>query len=142
MQRLESILAQFNCFGDLSTQLQTTIMSGSEGAITMSCHVLDTAKGSPAQGMKIHLEKNHSADIWESIHKGVTNDDGRVKDFPANLKSGVYRMTFYTKDYFIKTEVEKFFYPVVEMIFTTTPNEHFHIPLLISPFGYTTYRGS
>ena len=135
------MLAQFHCFGDL-TPIQMSVTSGSSGSISMSCHVLDTAKGVPAKGMKTFLEKNLEGDTWEPIHKGTTNDDGRVKDFPQDLTSGVYRMTFYTKDYFIQTEVEKFFYPIVNMTFITVPNEHFHIPLLVSPFGYTTYRGS
>jgi len=108
----------------------------------MSCHILDTALGCPAKGMKIKLEQNNGADNWSTIHEGTSNEDGRIKDFPNDLQSGVYRMTFFTKQYFIQTNVENFFYPVVTMIFKTTPNEHFHIPLLISPFGYTTYRGS
>uniref|UniRef100_A0A7S4I9F3 5-hydroxyisourate hydrolase n=1 Tax=Vannella robusta TaxID=1487602 RepID=A0A7S4I9F3_9EUKA len=138
---MQNVLAQFHCFGDLATPLLMSAAAG-EGTISMSCHILDTAQGTPARGMKIHLEQNIQGDEWVSIHRGTSNDDGRVTDIPKNLISGVYRMTFYTKDYFIQTNVEKFFYPVVSMIFTTTPNEHFHIPLLISPFGYTTYRGS
>jgi len=118
-------------------------LGGSEtGSISMSCHILDTMRGTPASGMKIFLEYKNEDNQWTPIHDGETNEDGRVKDFPSDLQSGTYRMTFYTKEYFQSIKVDKYFYPVVNMTFITTPGEHFHIPLLISPFGYTTYRGS
>lgn len=109
----------------------------------ITTHVLNTTEGSPAKGMKINLYfmgKN----IWELAGNGITDKDGRISDLlPADeeLNPGVYRIVFDTGDYFKDNDV-LCFYPVVEIFFEVSGKEHYHIPLLISPFGYTTYRGS
>ncbi len=109
----------------------------------LTTHVLDTALGRPAEGVTIVLEGLKSSGLKE-IGRGVTNSDGRVKDImgESNLTAGTYKMTFHTKDYLAASD-RKGFYPYVEVVFeVTNPEEHHHIPLLLSPFGYSTYRGS
>jgi 5-hydroxyisourate hydrolase len=109
----------------------------------LTTHILDTTKGSPAQGVTIVLYQQHEED-WKQLSLGTTNADGRIpnllqKDFV--LETGVYKMKFETKEYFEKQGVQTF-YPFVEIAFTITANEHYHVPLLLNPFGYATYRGS
>lgn len=112
---------------------------------TLSTHVLDTSLGRPAEGVPVQLEVSAAADRWQSVGGGVTNADGRVRDFGpkgANLANGTYRLIFDTASYFSKGG-RKAFYPEVSIVFELqNPNEHYHVPLLLSPFGYSTYRGS
>ena len=140
MQRLENVLAQFHCFGP-TTNIEVAECGHSGTGITMSCHVLDTLRGQPARDLRVRIDKQENG-AWQLVHEGSTNQDGRISNFPDNLQEGIYRAVFATGDYFQQTGVEKYFYPVVEMAFITRGGEHFHIPLLLSPFGYTTYRGS
>lgn len=109
----------------------------------ITSHILDTSKGRPAAGIVIILFQGQD-DQWTEIASGITNNDGRVTDLLKKsdwLQQGVYKMRFETKDYFEKEQVASF-YPCVEIIFDVITNEHYHIPLLLSPFGYSTYRGS
>jgi 5-hydroxyisourate hydrolase len=109
----------------------------------LTSHILDTSKGTPAAGITVILYQGQN-DEWTEIARGITNADGRITDL---LKKGdllqlcIYKMRFETKDYFDKNHVFTF-YPYVEIIFDVTTDEHYHIPLLLSPFGYSTYRGS
>jgi 5-hydroxyisourate hydrolase len=111
---------------------------------TLSTHVLDTQWGRPAAGVPILLELQEGTG-WRELARGTTNSDGRVRDFlPAgtSLQAGIYRMTFQTDEYFRAHSI-KGFYPYVSVVFElASPNEHYHVPLLLSPFGYSTYRGS
>ena len=111
---------------------------------TISTHILDTAAGIPAEGVPIILEAN-TDDGWQPIGGGTTDDDGRVRDLLDDaeaLEVGIYRMTFETGVYFEANEA-KGFYPVVKVVFEIqAPDEHYHVPLLLSPYGYSTYRGS
>lgn len=111
---------------------------------TISTHVLDTARGVPAEGVPLVLEAE-SGDDWERIGGGTTNHDGRVRDLLTEvdeLAPGVYRMTFETGAYFDKHDLDGF-YPVARVVFEVdAPEEHYHVPLLLSPYGYSTYRGS
>ncbi len=109
----------------------------------ITTHILDTSKGKPAAGIKIILFRNKN-EQWETIANGVTNDDGRI----ANLleknsiaEPGIYKLKFETKDYFDKQAIDSF-YPFIEIIFEIKDNEHYHVPLLLNPYGYSTYRGS
>lgn len=107
---------------------------------TLSTHVLDTALGRPAEGIRVTLER---AD--DVVGSGVTDADGRVRDLhknAASLDQGSYRLTFYVADYFSKAQRESFFSEIVIAFRITEGAEHYHIPLLLSPFGYSTYRGS
>jgi 5-hydroxyisourate hydrolase len=107
---------------------------------TLSTHVLDTALGRPAQGIRVTLER--AGDV---VGSGVTDADGRVRDLhrkDAPLSEGSYRLTFDVSDYFSKAGRESFFPEVVVNFRIVGGPEHYHVPLLLSPFGYSTYRGS
>jgi 5-hydroxyisourate hydrolase len=110
----------------------------------ITTHVLDTARGRPAEGLAVLLECEQSQG-WREIGRGVTDADGRVKALlppGASLAAGVHRLTFGTGAYFAAQNVAAF-YPQVAVVFTITdPAQHHHVPLLLSPFGYSTYRGS
>jgi 5-hydroxyisourate hydrolase len=109
----------------------------------ITTHILDTTKGRPADGVTIILYGGEN-DEWTEIERKVTNSDGRIADLlnkDDQLKYGIYKMRFETKDYFDKDRL-KTFYPYIEIIFEIEPNQHYHIPLLLNPFGYSTYRGS
>ena len=109
----------------------------------ITTHVLDTSSGRPAQGVPVLLEAAGGPGAWKELAKGVTNADGRVADLLAKdkvLAPGTYRMTFDTGAYF-RAGKTKGFYPVVKVVFELESG-HYHIPLLLSPFGYSTYRGS
>ena len=110
----------------------------------LTTHVLDLALGRPASGVTVRLSRRSSAGDWTLVAERVTDDDGRVKDFltGAALEPGRYLMTFHTGDYF-KGRNERSFHPEVPVVFDVSdPAQHYHVPLLLSPFGYSTYRGS
>ena len=91
--------------------------------------------------MQLHLEaQGDGKDEWTSLYHDTTNDDGRVKGFPA-LSPGVYRLTFEVTSYYAAMDQECF-YPEVKIAFKVGEGQHYHVPLLISPFGFSTYRGS
>jgi len=109
----------------------------------LTTHILDTALGKPAAGITVILFHGEN-DEWTEIARGITNTDGRVTDLLVNnvfLTHCIHKLRFEVKDYFDKNHVRTF-YPFVEIVFDITTNEHYHIPLLLSPFGYSTYRGS
>ena len=109
----------------------------------ITTHVLDTASGKPAVGVPIHLYQQND-DGWQKLGCGITNSDGRVKGLVDDgvLPGGIYRMHFDTKSYFLSSEIEGF-YPYVDVVFELDDSgSHYHVPLLLSPFGYSTYRGS
>jgi len=109
----------------------------------ITTHALDTSTGMPASEMLITL-KGIRNDQWKPISVGITNNDGRIGDvLPSGKKltTGTYVMIFNTQDYY-KAKSQKGFYPEVSIQFEVTDDSHYHIPLLINPFGYTTYRGS
>lgn len=105
----------------------------------ITAHVLDASLGSPAAGIAVALQDSGGAEIAQA----VTNDDGRVPELgPETLESGIYRITFGTGDYFASRNVETF-YPSVTIDFNVDAGQkHYHVPLLLSPFAYSTYRGS
>ena len=111
----------------------------------ISTHVLDTAKGKPAVGVLVRLDRQESSGNWSSLSSGHTDQDGRCAQLLPDgtpLVEGVYRLTFDTASYFAACRLDGL-YPAVEVLFRVRYNEsHFHIPLLLSPHGYTTYRGS
>ncbi len=108
----------------------------------ITTHILDTSSGKPAAGIIIILSGSHN-DTWKEIARGVTNSDGRIADLLKTglLEYGTYKMRFETKGYFDKMKVATF-YPYVEIVFDINTQEHYHVPLLLNPFGYSTYRGS
>jgi 5-hydroxyisourate hydrolase len=107
---------------------------------SISTHVLDTALGAPAAGLRVSLERGDG----KLLGSGITNADGRLKDFdpPVALVTGAYRLRFAVGEYFAATQ-RATFYEVIAVDFRVTEvSAHYHVPLLLSPFGYSTYRGS
>jgi 5-hydroxyisourate hydrolase len=110
----------------------------------ITTHVLDTSRGRPAQGVPVTLEIE-AAGGWKLVGKGTTNTDGRISELispEVSVVPGVYRIIFDTGKYFADQQ-SKSFYPQVTIIFRLEDAaQHYHVPLLLSPFGYSTYRGS
>ena len=109
----------------------------------ITTHILDTTTGRPAANVLIALLRQ-AGDGWQEIARGVTNSDGRISDLlpkETQVELGVYKMKFFTQEYFARDGTVHF-YPFVEIVFSVADNEHYHVPLLLNPFGYSTYRGS
>ena len=112
----------------------------------ITTHVLDTSKGRPAAGLRVRIElqepssSSHNHLLWKLIGDGITDSDGRISTLlPSDFKlvPGIYRITFETGAY------QKGFYPSVSINFEVIDaQEHYHVPLLLNPYGYSTYRGS
>ncbi|WP_327110504.1 hydroxyisourate hydrolase [Nocardia sp. NBC_01730] len=103
---------------------------------TLSTHVLDAVRGMPAAGVTVTLYQHA-----RQLDSSATDDDGRIGAFGAELEPDTYRLVFDTGAYFAHHEVETF-YPEVAIAFAVTEERHYHVPLLLSPFAYSTYRGS
>ena len=115
----------------------------------LTTHVLDTARGCPAQGIKIDLFKITAEYDLVGIATGETNDDGRLSEpilSGKDFRKGKYQMIFYAKEYlqlYFKDLSENLFFEEIPIRFVISQSmEHYHVPLLLSPFGYSTYRGS
>jgi 5-hydroxyisourate hydrolase len=110
----------------------------------LSTHVLDTSRGRPASGIHVLLETREE-NGWREIGRAMTDGDGRARQLlPAGsaLTMGIYRLTFEIETYF-RTQGIQGFYPEASIVFhVRDANQHYHVPLLLSPFGYSTYRGS
>jgi 5-hydroxyisourate hydrolase len=110
----------------------------------ITTHVLDTSTGNPARGVALVLDWRNPTGEWMEMGRGVTNQDGRVTNLLAEgpIQTGVYRLSFDTASYFRNQGIEGF-YPHVPVVFEVRDGQqHFHVPLLLNPFGYSTYRGS
>jgi 5-hydroxyisourate hydrolase len=111
----------------------------------ITTHVLDTSKGKPAVGVPVVVEMKEKSGQWKELARGTTDKDGRVTTLLGNqhkLESGAYRITFDTGTYFSSQSVKSMFLSVVIPFEIKDTNEHYHIPLLLGPFGYSIYRGS
>jgi len=109
----------------------------------ITTHVLDVSIGRPAAGVPVILEIQKAGD-WKELSRGATDSDGRLRHLlaPGSLVKGTYRLNFETEPYFKSVKVEGL-YPLIAIVFQVqNAKEHYHIPLLLSPFGYSTYRGS
>jgi 5-hydroxyisourate hydrolase len=110
----------------------------------ITTHVLDIARGCPATGVAVILEmRGHSE--WTAIGRGMTDANGRLMTLTEGrpLSPGTYRLTFDIGGYHHGQGVENPFFPEVKVVFTVRDvRESFHVPLLVSPFGYSTYRGA
>jgi 5-hydroxyisourate hydrolase len=108
----------------------------------LTTHVLDTSTGLPASGMRIELAR-HEGGAFVSLCERSTDTDGRVRDFLASgeLALATYRLRFFTEPFFTASGRSSFF-PWVDVVFTVHTLDRHHVPLLVSAFGYSTYRGS
>lgn len=113
----------------------------------LSTHVLDITSGQPAPKVKVELYQLDKNQKWKKISKEFTEANGRIGDLlpyekPENRTSGIYKLKFYTKDYYKSHKIDTF-YPFVEVNFELSKEQkHYHVPITLSPFGYSTYRGS
>ena len=109
----------------------------------ITTHILDTSKGKPAADVAVSLLQKTN-ESWKQVANGQTNNDGRIPDLLKSddiLEMGIYKLVFETKAYFIKNNIQTF-YPSVSIEFEILEATHYHVPLLLNPFGYSTYRGS
>ncbi|HEX2712084.1 MAG TPA: hydroxyisourate hydrolase [Candidatus Acidoferrales bacterium] len=111
----------------------------------ITTHVLDMSSGRPASGVPVVLESRSAGNEWKTLGRGKTDADGRLANLlpaGAQLEPGTYRLIFGAAAYFGARNAESF-YPEVAVVFTIRDTtEHYHVALLLSPYGYTTYRGS
>ncbi len=112
----------------------------------ITTHILDISSGRPAAGVSVMLEHETAEEGWQLVAKGLTDPDGRLRllreEQDELFDTGHYRLTFDTGIYFAAQQIESF-YPQVAVAFTVrNASQHYHVPLLLSPFGYSTYRGS
>jgi 5-hydroxyisourate hydrolase len=106
--------------------------------MSISTHVLDAVTGRPAAGLELVLSRR-ARDAWQELARRTTDTDGRVTDLADQAEAGVYRIVFETEAYL----AAETFYPEVVVVFRVTDlGAHYHVPLLLSPFAYSTYRGS
>lgn len=110
----------------------------------VTTHVLDTARGKPAPGVEVVLERGGAGGVWIRVGSARTDANGRITEFPGagELMGGPHRLRFDVGAYFGGLKVEPFFSAIEIAFEVRKPSEHHHVPLLLSPFGYTTYRGS
>lgn len=124
--------------------LLSTIIFAQKSDFQLSSHILDVAKGSPAKDIAIKLEKyNEQTKVWSFVDEKKTDMNGRITDFLNSEKSnlGIYKLTYYTSEYFKKDNIESF-YPFIEVVFQIKDQNHYHVPITLSAFGYSTYRGN
>ena len=110
----------------------------------ITTHVLDLARGRPAAGLAVRLERQAGDGSWRLLGVGLTGEDGRIREWPGppGPARGIHRLTFATGPYF-EAGGTAAFYPEVSVVFDIADAaEHHHVPLLLSPFGYSPYRGS
>lgn len=109
----------------------------------ITTHILDTSLGRPASGVGVTLEMKDSQGNWKHTAQSTTNEDGRVMSLGiTQIRRGSYRLIFDTETYFAKRKVSSFYRRVTVEFEIDDENSHYHVPLLLTPFGYTTYRGS
>lgn len=109
----------------------------------VTTHILDTTKGKPVSDVVVILYHDTNNN-WTEIARGQTDADGRIKDLLAQekkLEKGNYKLRFETQVFFDRQGIQTF-YPFIEIVFNIQSSEHYHVPLLLNPFGYSTYRGS
>ena len=109
--------------------------------MSLSTHVLDTMRGTPAAGVEVTLSRREPNGDWTQVAHAETDADGRVRELTEDtLDAGDYRLLFATQRYFERSGLSAF-YPEVSVVFTIEDPGHLHVPLLLSPYGYTTYKG-
>lgn len=122
----------------------STIALSQNKNFQLSSHILDVSKGSPASGVTITLEKyNEQTKTWSFIDEKVTDKNGRITDLLSTAKNntGIYKLTYLIEEYFKQNKTESF-YPFIVVVFQIKDNNHYHVPITLSAFGYATYRGN
>lgn len=120
------------------------IAYGQAPTYQLSSHILDVSTGMPASGVTVQLEKlNENTKVWAFVDKKVTDGQGRIKEFLDGRQQnrGIYKLTFFVKEYFSSKKTESF-YPFVEVVFQIQDDKHYHVPITLSAYGYSTYRGN
>ena len=116
-----------------------------EAKYQLSSHILDVTQGKPAANVKISLSMQGKNAQWTVIDEKFTDENGRIKDFLKEEKNfnrkGIYKLTYFTSPYF-KSLGQESFYPFIEVVFELKDNSHYHVPITLSAFGYSTYRGN
>lgn len=110
----------------------------------LSSHILDISTGKPAPEVEVILEKKQSDSSWVSIGNFKTDNNGRISNMLPYGKidnKGIYKLIFKTHPYFEKANISSF-YPFIEVVFSIAGTQHYHVPITVSPFGYSTYRGN
>lgn len=110
----------------------------------LSSHILDIHTGKPASGVNIILSKQDTSGQWSIVEERMTNVNGRVKDFLEETPDGhrgIYKLTYMVGPYF-ELQGQDSFYPFIEVVFQIKDNAHYHVPITLSPYGYSTYRGN
>jgi 5-hydroxyisourate hydrolase len=114
-------------------------------SVAITTHILDLARGMPAAGVPVTLERGTAGDRWDVVGRGVTDADGRLRTLTphdASPAAGLYRLVFDTRAY-LERHAGRAFFPTISVVFEIKAGEsQYHVPLLLSPFGYSTYRGS
>jgi 5-hydroxyisourate hydrolase len=110
----------------------------------ITTHVLDVSLGRPAANVPVILEAQTPGGTWAEAGRGLTDADGRLQELAPSksLRTGTYRLTFDTRVYFSTRKIEALYPQVIIVFEAKNAQEHYHIPLLLSPYGYSTYRGS
>jgi 5-hydroxyisourate hydrolase len=110
----------------------------------ITTHVLDLSLGRPAANVSVILEAQAAGSSWTEVARGSTDNDGRLREWAAakTLPAGIYRLTFETRAYFAARQIASLYPQVIIAFEVRDAQEHYHIPLLLSPHGYSTYRGS
>ena len=129
----------------LTLMLMLTAALPAEERYQLSTHVLDTTLGKPGKGVEVTLEKRNDKGNWVEVEKNTTDQDGRIKSFLELKKSGsnngIYRFTFKLEPYF-EARGEKTVFPEAVVVFRIEGDERYHIPLVVTPYALSTYRGS
>ena len=111
----------------------------------ITTHVLDSSRGTPASGVRVVLQRRNEQNEWQNVGQGETDAEGRLRSLMAAdvpLRPGIFRLVFDTGRYFTEQGVRSFYPHVIVVFEAVSGQSHYHVPLLVSPFGYTTYRGS
>lgn len=122
----------------------STISAQKKELYQLSSHILDISTGKPAPNVVIRLEKLSEKNTWLLVSQKTTDANGRVGDFLpyGEIKhQGTYKLVFETAPYFNSQQRDSF-YPWIEVVFTIKDNQHYHVPITVSPFGYATYKGN
>jgi len=110
--------------------------------MSITTHILDTSRGKPASGVLVTLERRESDGSWSPVGHGETDPEGCLQTLtPEPVENGIYRLTFDTGTYFRERHIETFFSEVIILFNVDDGEQHYHVPLLLSPWGYSTYRG-